>query len=154
MGDAMDDERAMTYAELAQARSISVASARRMVLKAKWRRVVGNDGLARIMVPATQIPAEPPIKADQHELQIRWLTQRLELAEDQARMAEARAVRAEERADRAEQQADRAEQRAEKLRQDFLNELAAQRSCIDALVRVLTRPWWRRGSSLKSVVAG
>jgi nucleoid-associated protein YgaU len=143
--DVMDDERAMTYAELAQARSISVASARRMVLKFKWRRVVGNDGLARIMVPASQIPAEPPIKANQQELQIRWLTQRLELAEDQARKAEARAVRAEERADRADQQADRAEQRAdaaeiraEKLRQDFLNELAAQRSCIDALVRVLT----------------
>jgi hypothetical protein len=150
----MDDERAMTYAELARARSISVASARRMVLKFQWRRVIGNDGLARIMVPAAQIPAEPPIKADPHELQIRWLTQRLELAQDQARQAEARAVRAEERADRADQQADRAEIRAEKLRQDFLAELERQRSCMDALVRVVACPWWRRGPALRSLATG
>jgi hypothetical protein len=44
--------RRMTYAELAQARGISVASARRLV------RQVGNDAVMRIAVPLAEVQAD------------------------------------------------------------------------------------------------
>src|SRR4051812_12334033 len=47
-----DDIIRLTYAELAEARGISLASARRMVHRHKWLKQVGNDGLSRILVPA------------------------------------------------------------------------------------------------------
>jgi hypothetical protein len=40
--------RRMTYAELAQARGISLASARRLVRRHGWPRQVGNDAVMRI----------------------------------------------------------------------------------------------------------
>jgi hypothetical protein len=47
----MDDVRWMTYAELAEARGISKASAARLVMRRKWTRRRGNDGGARVAVP-------------------------------------------------------------------------------------------------------
>jgi hypothetical protein len=46
-----DGARRMTYAELAQARGISLASARRLARRHAWGRQVGNDGVARVTVP-------------------------------------------------------------------------------------------------------
>jgi hypothetical protein len=43
--------RRMTYAELADVRGISAASAERLVRRRKWSRQVGNDGVARVLVP-------------------------------------------------------------------------------------------------------
>jgi hypothetical protein len=54
-----DGARRMTYAELAQARSISVASARRLVRRHAWARQVGNDGVMRILVPLGQLRTVP-----------------------------------------------------------------------------------------------
>jgi chromosome segregation ATPase len=51
----MDDAsegRWLTFAELAQARGISEASARKLVRRHKWRRQAGNQGIVRILVPA------------------------------------------------------------------------------------------------------
>jgi len=45
----------MSYAELAQARGISVASAKRLTLRRKWRRQAGNDGTARVGVPTSEL---------------------------------------------------------------------------------------------------
>src|SRR4051794_3889953 len=42
----------LTYAELAEARGVSLGAARRMVHRHKWPKQVGNDGLSRIVVPA------------------------------------------------------------------------------------------------------
>lgn len=54
MGDSMDGTRWLSYAELAQARGISKASATRLVFRKGWRRRVGNDGIARAAVPLTE----------------------------------------------------------------------------------------------------
>ena len=46
-----DGARRMTYAELADIRRISVASAMRLVRRKNWPRQTGNDGVVRILVP-------------------------------------------------------------------------------------------------------
>jgi hypothetical protein len=42
----------MTYAELAEKRGISKRSAMRLALRHRWPRRRGNDGMARVGVPA------------------------------------------------------------------------------------------------------
>lgn len=46
----------LTYAELGQRLGIKPASAKRLVQRRKWVRVVGNDGIARIHVPLEAVP--------------------------------------------------------------------------------------------------
>jgi hypothetical protein len=46
-----DGARRMTYDELAQARGISLGSARQLSRRHRWPRQVGNDGIARVTVP-------------------------------------------------------------------------------------------------------
>jgi flagellar biosynthesis chaperone FliJ len=41
----------LTYAELAEARGVSLGAARRMVHRHRWPKQVGNNGLSRIAVP-------------------------------------------------------------------------------------------------------
>ena len=41
----------VTYAELAAARGVSIAAARRLTLRHRWPKQIGNDGLTRIVVP-------------------------------------------------------------------------------------------------------
>lgn len=41
----------MTYAELADKLKIKPASAKRLVQRRKWHRVIGNDGVTRVHVP-------------------------------------------------------------------------------------------------------
>jgi hypothetical protein len=48
-----DGARRMTYAELAQARGISPASAKRLAQRHRWGRQVGNDRITRVTVPLT-----------------------------------------------------------------------------------------------------
>jgi outer membrane murein-binding lipoprotein Lpp len=50
-----DGARRMTYAELATVRGISAASARRLVLRHRWPRQTGNDGVVRVTVPLTAL---------------------------------------------------------------------------------------------------
>ena len=58
--------RRMTYVELASVRGISLASARRLVLRHRWPRQTGNDGVVRVTVPLTTIgrPAKSAEKGD------------------------------------------------------------------------------------------
>jgi hypothetical protein len=55
------DTRWLTYDELAAALGITPDSARRLVARKKWPRMQGNDGRARIGVPAERIPDSPPV---------------------------------------------------------------------------------------------
>src|SRR3954447_7200641 len=49
----MSDETVrLTYAELARARGITQAAAKRMALRHRWPKQIGNDGLSRVSVPA------------------------------------------------------------------------------------------------------
>lgn len=57
----MTDTRWMTYDDLAAAMSIAPDSARRLVARKKWARRQGNDGRARIAVPADVLPDVAPV---------------------------------------------------------------------------------------------
>ncbi|MFC0387616.1 hypothetical protein [Muricoccus vinaceus] len=50
----------MTYADLAQALNVSIASAQRRVVRAGWTRAAGTDGVARVAVPLSVLPFIPP----------------------------------------------------------------------------------------------
>jgi len=54
-----DGARRMTYAELAAVRGISLPSARRLVLRHRWPRQVGNDGVVRVTVPLSAFEKGP-----------------------------------------------------------------------------------------------
>ena len=63
MGDEADS-RWMTYRELGRARGITTDSATRLAFRRKWRRQVGNDGTARVLVPLAEAG---PAKAATHD---------------------------------------------------------------------------------------
>jgi len=60
-GLTMTNERLMTYDDLAAALGIAPDSARRLVARKKWSRRPGNDGKARISVPADALPDVAPV---------------------------------------------------------------------------------------------
>src|SRR3954468_4832182 len=49
----------LTYAQLAEARGISKASAERLVRARKWPRILGNDGVAIVIVPPGEASPGP-----------------------------------------------------------------------------------------------
>ncbi len=51
MTDTRADTRLMTYAELGEAIGRSEVAARAMAMRKRWKRVLGNDGRARVAVP-------------------------------------------------------------------------------------------------------
>src|SRR3954468_7243179 len=52
----MSDETVrLTYAELAKARGITPAAAKRMAMRHRWPKQIGNDGLSRVSVPASAL---------------------------------------------------------------------------------------------------
>jgi uncharacterized protein with PIN domain len=52
ISDTTDDATvSVTYAELAEARGITVAAARRLTLRHRWPKHPGNDGYTRVLVP-------------------------------------------------------------------------------------------------------
>src|SRR3954462_4067251 len=62
-----DDTVRLTYAELAEARGVSLGAARRMVYRHRWQKQVGNDGLSHILVPRAFVirdPDAPDVSAD------------------------------------------------------------------------------------------
>ena len=52
-----DESVRLTYGELAQARGISLESAKRLVLRKSWPRQIGNDGLTKVSVPRSSLPS-------------------------------------------------------------------------------------------------
>jgi len=61
-----DGARRMTYAEIAEARGISLPSARRLVLRHRWPRQAGNDGVVRVTVPLTALKNQDPVTTTPH----------------------------------------------------------------------------------------
>jgi hypothetical protein len=43
----------VTYAELAQARGVSIAAARKLTLRHRWPKQIGNDGLTHVLAPVS-----------------------------------------------------------------------------------------------------
>lgn len=156
------DTRSLTYAEIGKARGISAASAKRLALRHSWRKVAGNDGLARVSVPVTWLETSPetplaisPVTPKANvtgdvspvTVPVAWL---IEARADAARKeGEAAAAQAElERlaaAHRAELERLAAAHAAELTRAlaDRDHERAERAKLVDLLAEA-TAPWWRR----------
>jgi hypothetical protein len=52
------ETRHLTYAELGEALGISAASAKRLAIRRGWPKQPGNDGKARVSVPAERLQVE------------------------------------------------------------------------------------------------
>lgn len=58
------ETRHLTYAELGEALSISAASAKRLAIRRGWPKQPGNDGKARVCVPAERFQVERKATSD------------------------------------------------------------------------------------------
>jgi hypothetical protein len=126
----MADGRWLSKAELARVRQISSASADRLIRRQGWRKALGNDGRARVLVPLTWAEprnANPTDKAASNPTDtladptdIRRIVSGFETAiaalRDRAEAAEARADRLEQARDAERARADRAEGEAAAMR--------------------------------------
>jgi hypothetical protein len=169
-----DGARRMTYAEIAAVRGISVSSARRLVLRHRWPRQVGNDGVVRVTVPleALEKPQETAVLhvtvtdtpmshattpsiaqvSDAADPLIVTLTHAIDSLTEQLVATSARAERAERRAneaDEAEKQAADANRRADQAKERAADKdqvIEHLREEIQFLYRLLAdrQPWWRR----------
>lgn len=134
-----DDGRWMTYAEIAEARRMSRASAERVVRRHRWRRQADNQGTVRALVPQTwsdPVPEKPAdnrrdIRADTWPditAVIAPLQAAIDALREQLARSETRANQAENRANRAEQaligERDRVDELRERL-DDLGSKLAA-----------------------------
>jgi hypothetical protein len=54
----------LTYQEIAARFGVTTPSARNLVRRKGWPKTLGNDGLARIVVPSDAIPDEPPMRGE------------------------------------------------------------------------------------------
>jgi len=147
------DVRWLSYAQIATLRSISRASAERMVRKHRWRRTMNNHGITVAAVPLDYAEPDRAIPPEQSAepsadhggaaafdralaaITAAHSAERSVLRE-QAEKAEARAAAAETRADRAEQQANEANKRADvavALADRTLAQLAETEERADAL---------------------
>ena len=155
----------LTYAQLAEARGISKASAERLVRSRKWPRVLGNDGIAIVVVPPGEAspgsapgaspgsgggnqggrirPGRPPRNpspdqgADPPPDFRGAIRDMVAPLREQLDIANRRADRAEQRADEERFRADRIEQETTKLRDEVAEAQAAERKAIE-LVKFVT----------------
>jgi hypothetical protein len=153
-----DGARRMTYAELADIRRISMASAMRLVRRKNWPRQVGNDGVVRILVPLSAAGDSGECRA----------LSRGETTADKQRIARSERSRTSRRiSDRTSgadkqrtitalesaiaalrEQLMRSEARADSLQDELTRERSRAAALGRKLIEVLTGPtqvpWWRR----------
>jgi len=129
-----DGARRMTYAELADIRRISMASAMRLVRRKNWPRQVGNDGVVRILVPLSAAGDSGECRA---------------LSRGETTADKQRTITALESAIAAlREQLMRSEARADSLQDELTRERSRAAALGRKLIEVLTGPtqvpWWRR----------
>jgi DNA primase len=166
----MTTDRWMTYAEAAQALGMTTESVRQRARREHWRKQLGNDGKAQILVPADtdrappgdtadEPPASRPVKRPEPDtavLQARITEMEIRGAELRADLERERAERIQER-DRAErlvnEVADLAKQLARVAEEagsaqaeaaGLSAQLADAKADRDAWRQQAVRPWWRR----------
>jgi hypothetical protein len=127
-----DGARRMTYAELADVRGISAASAERLVRRRRWSRQVGNDGVVRVRVPLAE--ARKPRKTAVADIRTS--------APDITPVLREQLAKANQWAEAEHARADRSEQRV--VDKDAV--IDHLRGRLDQLMALLAqrRPWWRR----------
>lgn len=149
MGDAGDGTRWMTYTELAASRGITKPSATRLAFRRGWPRQTGNDGQARVAVPAAAQVPPPDATPGIMDAVIPVITHDSQGVETLTREQQ-RADRAEARADLAESQATAAQVLAEQRTADLTAALVRAataegetKGLREALAEA-RRPSWRR----------
>src|SRR5215211_330881 len=102
----MSDEAVrLTYSDLAKARGITLAAARRMTLRHKWPKQIGNEGLTRVTVPALALArSENDGKGNGTAAGIDDITAAMKSLSNAVASLGEQLVRERERADRAEGQ--------------------------------------------------
>jgi hypothetical protein len=146
-----DGARRMTYAELAAVRGISLPSARRLVIRHRWPRQAGNDGVVRVTVPLTALAksrnsagagtATDTVTSDSLSDATDTVTVSGDTLTDPVIVTLTRAVDSlREQLVIANARADRAERRVEELQETLTEERRR-------LIEILTESrasWWRR----------
>ena len=120
-----DGARRMTYAELADMRRISAASAERLVRRKGWVRTTGNDGVVRVLIPLTEA-RKPPRRA-----------KKVSVSGQRTSPGDSSVVRTLEIA------VSELSAQLEHARQ-HIAELQAEKRQLLALLSGPRRPWWRR----------
>jgi hypothetical protein len=144
----------MSYEQLADARHIQRGAARRLAQRHRWRRHTGNDGLARVLVPAEWLPLgdqtprdiprdvtrDKPAVPDPVAPDVSGVVTALHGAIDTLR---GQLVRADARADELRAERDQARAEATEARQaaDTLRKAEAERQARGLLARL--RQAWR-----------
>lgn len=67
------ETKSLTYEDLARALGIAVASAKRLAIRRKWAKSIGNDGKTRVSVPVERLPP-PSVTADNRPSDITGVT--------------------------------------------------------------------------------
>jgi hypothetical protein len=147
----------LTYVELAKARGITLAAARRMTLRHKWPKQIGNDGFTRVSVPASALArhendstGDAPA-AGNGAARHAGASDGNGVGTDDAAAAAVKSLsdavaslgeqlnRERERADRAEGQLREAERRVRELTDQLTAEIAEHRQMVALLLK---RRWW------------
>jgi hypothetical protein len=152
-----DGARRLTYAELADVRGISAASAERLARRRKWARQVGNDGVARVLVPLEEARKAKVRRDAGQSPDIRTVTPDIlpairEVIREVVEPLTAQLERERSRVDRAERLLEEERERSGKLQSSLADavgaeriatgEAAALRAELDAL-RKRRRRWFR-----------
>jgi hypothetical protein len=146
-----DGARRMTYAELAAVRGISLSSARRLVIRHRWPRQAGNDGIVRVTVPLTALAksrnsagsdaATDTVTSDSLSEATDTVTDAAVPMTDPVTVTLTRALDSlREQLVIANGRADRAERRIDELQAALTEE---RRRVIEILTGSARRPWWR-----------
>lgn len=78
------DTQSLTYRELADRLGVKLESARKTVMRRRWQRTTGNDGLVRVLVPADALPQSqgqaPDVGSDSpHDVNVAGMVRELEV---------------------------------------------------------------------------
>jgi hypothetical protein len=110
-----------SYADLGRIRGIGRESAVKLVHREGWRRIKGNDGAARILVPLDWLKPARRVGAELPPERTPEVSRMAIVLEAAVAALGERAEAAERRAERAEQARDAAEHRAAHEREDMLD---------------------------------
>jgi hypothetical protein len=166
----MDDSNGgwLTYQEAGDRLGVSAEAARAKAARKRWRRQIGNDGLARILLPGDlpvttrargsgdqpMTPRSPPGQRPADAANIKALEARVEALQAELAGARGELGGVREALGEARARADAADTRAAEIAADLAAEkaragraieaFAALADRLDQLAAARARPWWRR----------
>jgi hypothetical protein len=158
----------LTYQEAGDRLGVSAEAARAKAARKRWRRQIGNDGLARVLLPGDlpvtprahgpgdrpMTPRSPPGQRPVDAANIKALEARVEALQAELAGARGELGGVREALGEARARADAADTRAAEISADLAAEkaragraieaFAALADRLDVLAAERARPWWRR----------